>query len=42
MSARRLLDDLRAVLAAAWRGAVYEWKFRAHMRRGGCPDELPF
>jgi hypothetical protein len=37
-----IADDLLDCVKAAWRGAVYEWKFRSHMRRGGNPDSLPF
>jgi hypothetical protein len=33
-----LIDDLLACMKAA----LDEWRFRRHLRRGGCPDELPF
>lgn len=35
---RNLAEDVFHVCAAAWA----EWRFRRHLRRGGCPDVLPF
>jgi hypothetical protein len=41
-----LLDDLwtaaKVAVSAGWQAFTYEWAFRRHLRRGGCPDELPF
>jgi hypothetical protein len=35
---KELIDDIRHV----WHIALYVWRDRRHVRRGGNPDELQF